>query len=86
MKKRNLNNKESRKLPCKKVQMKSKKHPAEIATKAGLAAATMEVTAMKRTRHGPKPERFKITGYANWEDAVSIGMKKPRPPGGCMNK
>jgi hypothetical protein len=31
---------------------------------------------------GPEPERFKIEGYANWEDAVKVALRKPKPPGG----
>ena len=36
----------------------------------------------KRTTKGPEPERLKITGVANWEDAVGIVMKKPKPATG----
>ena len=36
----------------------------------------------KRTAKGPEPERLKISGVANWEDAVGIAMQKPKPPGG----
>ncbi len=36
----------------------------------------------KRTAKGPEPERLKITGVANWEDAVGIAMQKKKPAGG----
>jgi len=38
--------------------------------------------ASGRTAHGPEPERFKIDGYAKWEDAATVLVRKPRPPGG----
>jgi hypothetical protein len=40
----------------------------------------------KRTRHGPEPERFKIEGYANWQDAVKVALRKPKPLGGWPKK
>jgi hypothetical protein len=35
------------------------------------------------TRHtkGPEPERLKVSGYKNWEDAVAPILGKRRPPG-----
>jgi hypothetical protein len=36
----------------------------------------------KRTAKGPEPERLKINGVANWEDAVGIAMQKKKPAGG----
>jgi len=36
----------------------------------------------KRTVKGPEPERLKISGVANWEDAVGIAMKKKKPASG----
>jgi hypothetical protein len=36
----------------------------------------------KRTAKGPEPERLKISGVANWEDAVGIAMKKKKPASG----
>lgn len=36
----------------------------------------------KRTTKGPEPERLKISGVANWEDAVGIAMKKKKPASG----
>jgi len=39
-------------------------------------------SGMNRTARGPAPERLKITGVKNWEEAVDIAMQKKRPPGG----
>jgi hypothetical protein len=36
----------------------------------------------RRTQHGPEPERLKISGFKNWEDAVAFAMRKKKPPGG----
>jgi hypothetical protein len=36
----------------------------------------------RRTTHGPEPERFKIEGYKNWEDAVEVAMRAKKPAGG----
>jgi hypothetical protein len=36
----------------------------------------------KRTTKGPEPERLKIGGVANWEDAVGIAMQKKKPANG----
>ncbi len=49
-----------------KKQMQSKAKPLE---------------ASRHTK-GPEPERFKIEGYANWQDAVKVALRKPKPPGG----
>ena len=38
--------------------------------------------ASGKYRHGPEPERFKISGYVNWEDAVAVALRKPRPKRG----
>jgi len=63
-------------LMCRRVKIESKK--------AKPAAAL--VKASQRTAHGPEPERFRIEGYANWEDAVKVALRKPRPPGGWLNR
>jgi len=31
---------------------------------------------------GPQPERLKIKGYRNWENAVAAAMRKPKPAKG----
>ena len=36
----------------------------------------------RRTTKGPEPERLKINGVANWEDAVGIAMQKKKPAEG----
>jgi hypothetical protein len=36
----------------------------------------------KRTTKGPEPERLKISGYKNWEDAIAPILGRRRPPGG----
>lgn len=33
-------------------------------------------------RPGPQPERLKIEGFDDWEDAVRAGLKKAPPSGG----
>jgi len=38
--------------------------------------------ASNRGRRGPEPERFKIEGYANWEDAVEVALRKQKPKRG----
>jgi hypothetical protein len=60
--------------------MKPKKRPNKAAAKAGLAAMVKNAVGMHRHKHGPEPERLKITG--NWEDAVATALQKPKPPGG----
>jgi hypothetical protein len=35
-----------------------------------------------RTTKGPEPERLKITGYANCQDAAAALVRAKRPPGG----
>jgi hypothetical protein len=35
-----------------------------------------------RSGPGPEPERLKIEGYDDWEDAVRDGLKKKPPAGG----
>jgi uncharacterized protein YggU (UPF0235/DUF167 family) len=52
----------------------------KAAVKAGLRDAIHK--AIKHTAKGPEPERFKITGFKNWEDAVKVALKKPKPKGG----
>ena len=42
--------------------------------------------AFGRHTKGPEPERFKIEGYANWEDAVKVALRKPKPLGGWPKK
>ena len=37
-------------------------------------------------KHGPEPERLKITGVKQWEDAVGIAMRKPKPAKGWPKK
>jgi hypothetical protein len=36
----------------------------------------------KRITKNQEPERLKITGVADWEDAVGAAMLKKRPPEG----
>ena len=43
---------------------------------------TVRASEPRRTTKGPEPEMFKINGYANWEDAVTVAMKKKKPAGG----
>jgi hypothetical protein len=38
--------------------------------------------ASGRHAKGPEPERLKISGYKNWEDAIAPILGKRRPPGG----
>jgi len=38
--------------------------------------------ASSRHKKGPEPERFKVEGYANWEDAVKVALRKSKPKGG----
>ncbi|MGA2604483.1 MAG: hypothetical protein ABSG14_09670 [Verrucomicrobiia bacterium] len=40
------------------------------------------IKAGRHTAHGPEPQRFKITGYANWEDAVKVALHKKKPKRG----
>lgn len=42
----------------------------------------MPNTPTEKRPPGPEPERLKIEGFENWEDAVRAGLKKPPPPGG----
>ncbi len=42
--------------------------------------------ASHRTAKGPEPERLKITGVKQWEDAVSIAMRKKKPARGWPKK
>jgi hypothetical protein len=51
-------------------------------TGAIIKASHAKPIEARRTTKGPEPERLKITGVANWEDAVGIAMQKKRPPGG----
>ena len=44
-------------------------------------ASPLEATG-KCTRHGPEPERLKIEGYANWEDAAAVMARARKPPSG----
>ena len=53
-----------------------KKKPDEAIVKAS------EPDKPKRTAKGPEPERLKITGVANWEDAVGIAVQKKKPADG----
>jgi hypothetical protein len=39
-----------------------------------------------KASHGPEPERFKISGYANWEDAVKVALHKKKPARGWPKK
>jgi hypothetical protein len=55
-----------------------KKKPTDAIVKA----STPKPLEARRTTKGPEPERLKITGVANWEDAVGIAMQKKKPPGG----
>jgi hypothetical protein len=54
-----------------------KKHQDAIAK-----ASTAKPVEAKRTTKGPEPERLKINGVANWEDAVGIAMQKKKPASG----
>ena len=59
-----------------KEQIKTmKKKPTDAIVKASEAKP-------HRTAKGPEPERLKITGFRNWENAVSAAMRKPKPPSG----
>ncbi|HUD47252.1 MAG TPA: hypothetical protein VMR33_10500 [Candidatus Baltobacteraceae bacterium] len=60
--------------------MKPKKLSIEPATKAALMAVINKAAGYERTRHGPEPERLKITGCTKWEDAAAalVRAKKPR--------
>jgi hypothetical protein len=51
-------------------------NPKKVKPDAKLARAD------HRTARGPEPERLKITGVKNWEDAVGVAMRKPKPSGG----
>jgi len=65
--------------------MKRKKRTTESAVKAGLLATIHKAASYKlkkRTAKGPEPERFKITGYSNWEDAAAALVHKQKPAGG----
>jgi hypothetical protein len=53
--------------------MKSKKSEKTLAN---------EAAKPRTTRHGPAPEMFKIDGYKNWGDAVTVALRKPKPSGG----
>jgi hypothetical protein len=55
-------------------QKNNKQNPVEL--QARNAGGT------KQVRHGPEPDRFKIEGYANWEDAVKVALRKKKPKGG----
>ena len=47
-------------------------------------AKTLANSAPERVhvkRHGPEPERLKVSGYKNWEDAIAPILGKRRPPG-----
>jgi len=51
------------------------------------AGKPVSLEASGRNRHGPEPERFKIEGYEkNWEDAVKVALRKPKPWGGWSKK
>jgi hypothetical protein len=58
----------------------------EAATKAGLTYMIHKATGTKRTKKGPEPERLKITGVRNWEEAVGIAMQKKKPSGGWAKR
>jgi len=66
--------------------MKPKNRPNKAVAKAVSVEMTDKAGEAKHTRHGPEPERFKITGYANWEDAVKVALRKPKPPGGWLRR
>jgi len=46
----------------------------------------MPLEASNRARHGPEPERLKISGYPNWEDAAAKLVRARKPPGGWPKK
>ena len=46
----------------------------------GTFANEAPARASRRTIRGPEPERLKIEG--NWAKAVSVALRKPKPPGG----
>jgi hypothetical protein len=54
----------------------------KLAAKAAVIKRIDKATELKRTAKGPEPERLKISGYKNWEDAISPILGKRRPPGG----
>jgi hypothetical protein len=57
--------------------MKTKKQPEELAEKP---SAPLE--GSRRTTKGPEPERLKISGFRNWEDAAAKLVRAKKPPGG----
>jgi hypothetical protein len=61
-----------------KDKLKKKSKPIEL--KARNAARP------KRTERGPEPERLKVSGFANWEDAVEAALHKPKPRKGWPKK
>jgi hypothetical protein len=52
----------------------TKKSPKNTQTAVPLEA--------RRITKGPEPERLKISGVKNWEDAVTLAMKKKKPASG----
>jgi hypothetical protein len=36
----------------------------------------------RRTTKGPEPERLKVSGFRNWEDAAAKLVRAKKPPGG----
>jgi hypothetical protein len=63
---------------------RSRKEGIKIVHK--IIVAPESVKASHRTAHGPEPERFKISGYANWEDAVKVALHKKKPARGWPKK
>jgi hypothetical protein len=51
-------------------------------TDATAKASQAKPLEARRTTKGPEPERLKITGVTNWEDAVKIAMQKKKPASG----
>jgi hypothetical protein len=71
-------------------KMKTRKRRMEAAAKAAIAAAIDEAAGFKRPAKppterkakGPEPERLKISGFRNWENAASAMVQAKKPPGG----
>jgi len=51
-------------------------------TKNNQAITKASQAPPKRTAKGPEPERLKISGFRNWENAVAAAMRKPKPTKG----
>lgn len=64
----------------------------EASARAAITAAIDDVTGFKRpakppakrTAKGPDPERLKITGFRNWENAAAALVQAKKPQGGWL--